>query len=97
MMRPIALFCAGLALAACQTVPDLPPPAPIACPPSLVQPIEGQPLLPDGATVPRPTTPEEAEGLAQFLDHIAKLAAWGRTGWSRATTAKTFCEEASNG
>ena len=99
-MRTIYFFCVGLAacaaLAACQTPQTTPPPAPlpIACPPSLTQPI-----------APPPKRPAELDNydlvdnpLAGLLSDFAeKLGAHSRAGWARASTAKTFCEERSNG
>jgi hypothetical protein len=82
---------ACLALAACQTAKAVVI-APVGCPPSLTQTVQPQPLLPDGAYPPRPVTQADAEALDAFLAHVANVAAWGRAGAARATTAKTFCE-----
>ncbi len=61
------------------------------CPPSLTADIRPQPLLPDGATVPRPVTAEDADGLDLTLEHMAAVAAWGRDGWARAEAAREWC------
>jgi hypothetical protein len=90
-MRLIFVLGAGLTLAACQTKP-LPPVAPISCPPSLTQALQEQPILPDGASIPRPVDQVDSDGLALTLDHMRKIAAWGRDGWARAGSAKAYCE-----
>lgn len=61
------------------------------CPPSLLAELRPQPLLPDGATIPRPVTAEDANGLDLTLEHVASVAAWGREGWARAEAARDWC------
>ena len=87
----IAAACIAL-LAACATTD--PTPAPIIyepCTALTMQPVVPQPRLPDGATVPAPTTAEDAEGLRQFLEHDAIIAAWGREGWARVEAQQRAC------
>lgn len=93
--RVLTLAAALSLLAACAT------PAPAItvqagdrpqCPPGLLAPTEPQPLLPDGATVPRPVDAADAAGLELTLEHVAGVAAWGRRGWARADEARRWCE-----
>jgi hypothetical protein len=84
---PIALL---WMLAACTTTAAIV--APVTCPPSLTQPLQSQPILPESASIPRPVDQADSDGLALTLDHMRKIAAWGRDGWARATTSKTYCE-----
>jgi hypothetical protein len=97
-MRSIFILCAGLAafaaLAACQTTQTAPPVAPLACPPSLTQGIEAQPTVPDGADFDLADTPEARTSGEIYLAYVETLARWGRDGWSRAGSAKAFCESA---
>jgi hypothetical protein len=88
-----ALVCLAKMLAACATpspAPVLPPPA---CTALTLQPVVPQPRLPDGATVPEPTTEADAEGLRLFLNHAATLAAWGREGWARVEAQQRACAD----
>lgn len=66
------------------------------CPPGLLVPTEPQPLLPEGATVPRPIDAADAAGLELTLEHVAGVAAWGRRGWARADEARRWCESLRN-
>jgi hypothetical protein len=87
----LAALIALATLTACATpTPALPPPPP-ACTALTLQPVAPQPRLPDGATVPQPTTEADAEGLALFLTHTATLAAWGREGWARVEAQQRAC------
>ena len=79
-------------LSACATTA----PAPVIhepCTPLTLQPVAPQPRLPDGATVPTPTTEAEAEGLALFLDHVSTIATWGRDGWARVEAQQRACAD----
>ena len=91
-MRIAFLFCAGLALAACQTKPIAPQVAQVSCPPSLIQTVPDQPVIPDNASVPRPASQVDSDGLDAFLAHVGAVAAWGRSMAVRASAAKTYCE-----
>ena len=87
------ILCAGLVLAACQTVPVAPPVARVACPPSLVQVVQPQPTVPDNAgAMEFKDTPESLAGAALYLAYVDELALWGRSMMARAVTAKTHCE-----
>lgn len=91
-MKRAYLFCAGLALAACQTKPIAPHVVPMSCPPSLTHPVPSQPIMPESANVPRPASQADSDGLDAFLAHVGAVAAWGRSMAARATVAKTYCE-----
>lgn len=87
----------GLAVAACATTSPATPgtitPADRPqCPPGLTAATAPQPRLPDGATIPRPITEADAQGLDLTLQHVATLASWGREGWQRAEEARRWCE-----
>lgn len=93
-MIRLAIALALLSLtAACATAPsaavsaDRP-----GCPAALLADLEAQPILPDGATVPRPVDEADAAGLELTLDHVASVAAWGRRGWQRSEEARRWCE-----
>jgi hypothetical protein len=88
---PQAAMVALTSLAACATPSPAPLPPPPACTALTLQPVVPQPRLPDGATVPEPTTEADAEGLRLFLDHAATLAAWGREGWARVAAQQRAC------
>jgi len=79
-------------LAACATAPAASGAITAAdrpqCPPGLTAATAPQPRLPDGATIPRPTTEADAQGLDLTLKHMATLASWGREGWQRAEEAR---------
>jgi hypothetical protein len=86
-----AAIAAILGVCACQTT-QVAPSAHVACPPSLTAPMAAQPSVPSDADVDLKDTPEARQSANLYLSYVSDLAAWGRDGWSRASTAKTFCE-----
>ena len=92
--RVAAALAALATTAACASTPSpvqtLPADRP-QCPPSLLAELRPQPMLPDGATIPRPMTAQDADGLDLTLEHVASVAAWGREGWARAQAARDWC------
>jgi hypothetical protein len=91
MKAKIFILCAGLTLSACQTTQPTPP-APVACPPSLTQPLQDQPKRPAEADLILADSDEARAGGNAFLTYFEGLARWGRDGWARAENAKAFCE-----
>jgi hypothetical protein len=92
MIRAAIVATVFALLAGCATTPD---PAPMQviepCTALTLQPVVPQPRLPDGATVPQPTTEADAEGLRLFLEHVSIIAAWGREGWARVEAQQRAC------
>lgn len=93
MTRIIAALALLSLTAACATTePATVPTDRPGCPAALLADIEAQPILPEGATIPRPVDEADAAGLDLTLDHVASVAAWGRRGWARAEEARRWCE-----
>jgi hypothetical protein len=58
----------------------------------LTQAIQQQPTVPEGADFDLADTPEARAGGYIYLAYVETLARWGRDGWARAATSKTYCE-----
>lgn len=95
-MIRLILFAAIILLSACASSPpaQVKQPVPIACPPSFTQPTQDQPKRPADLDaydmVDNPVA-------ALLSGYATQLENWGRAGWYRAATAKTFCEGKANG
>jgi hypothetical protein len=84
------LVAAVMLLSACASTPPVQvQPVPIACPPSMKQPIKDQPKRPADLDAY-----DMADNPVAVLlsEHARELGVWGRDGWARATTSKTYCE-----
>lgn len=84
LSRAAVLGAISLALMSCAT-----PSSPTLLPPSVCVETQPEPLIEGGLV--QAVTPEEQEAQATFLQSVAAILDWGRTGWDRAETAKKAC------
>ncbi len=80
-------------LASCALLSERPPPPieqpePVAVDPRICAPAEGEPGMPDAATIVAAANQEEASAMALFLTYVQGVIAWGRAGWERADLAR---------
>lgn len=83
-----------LILAACST-PSLPgpisQPAPVACDPRMQAPDMAQPAAAPSASIVQPVTPAEQAATQGFLQWVAAMVDWGKTGWAQADAGRAWC------
>lgn len=82
----------ALLLTACAT-PSTPPPiaqpAPKAVDPRVCAKAELEPKIAGG--IVQPTTDQERDATAAFLNYVSEALSWGRRGWERAAVAANGC------
>lgn len=87
LIRRAALFAASCLLTSCAT-----PSPPRVIPPSLCTTVERPALLPEGAGIVQPVTPEEKLATRLFLGWVADSLGIGKANADRAETARGLCE-----
>ena len=95
MIRTLTVMVASFALTGCATLwgNPLPQHRPDKCPAEATDKTPPEPLVSEGASIPKPRTPEQSVGLSIFLTDTAEHQDWGREGWRRVDVMRAWCND----
>ena len=85
---PIFLF------TACKTVPEAPAPIvvqPVQCPPEMSEPLQAEPVFPEEASIPPPTTPDQIRRLKIFLESLDEFTSYRKMLQYRVLLGTDYC------